>query len=210
MDVLVCHCDRLVADAIRIVLDDHSMRCVVAKSSDELIELGPEFDVCLIDIRVDRALKTIERLASSVPAPRVVALVGDSRYVRAAVRSGADGWATMHDGLDRLVQLVAGSIRASDLPARPAARPPRDRPPRHNLTAREVEVLAGLVDGESTKGLAARLNVTPATARTHVQNVLAKLGVHSRLQAVALVVEQSLLSSSPDLHFRPTGEALGA
>jgi DNA-binding NarL/FixJ family response regulator len=48
------------------------------------------------------------------------------------------------------------------------------------------------VRGESTKALAERLNVRPATARTHVQHLLGKLGVHSRLQAVAFVIEHPI------------------
>jgi DNA-binding NarL/FixJ family response regulator len=69
------------------------------------------------------------------------------------------------------------------------------------LTAREADVLAGLVRGESTKALAERLNVRPATARTHVQHLLGKLGVHSRLQAVAFVIEHpidELLAAAAD------------
>jgi DNA-binding NarL/FixJ family response regulator len=95
------------------------------------------------------------------------------------------------DGLDRLVHLLRCDIL---VPPRVGAaqralhRARRDgSEPR--LTAREVEVLAGLVRGESTKTLAERLHVRPATARTHVQHLLAKLGVHSRLQAVAFVIE---------------------
>jgi two-component system nitrate/nitrite response regulator NarL len=48
-----------------------------------------------------------------------------------------------------------------------------------------VEVLRLLADGRSTKAVAEALHVSPATVRNHVQNVLAKLGVHSRLEAVA-------------------------
>ena len=55
------------------------------------------------------------------------------------------------------------------------------------LTDREWQVLRCVVDGLSTIQIAAALQVRPSTARTHVQNVLAKLGVHSRLQASALV-----------------------
>ncbi len=66
------------------------------------------------------------------------------------------------------------------------------------LTTRESEILEGLLDGENTKVLAARLGVSQATARTHVQSVLSKLGVHSRLEAVALV-NGDLSGSATDL-----------
>jgi two-component system nitrate/nitrite response regulator NarL len=55
------------------------------------------------------------------------------------------------------------------------------------LTDREREVLRRIVDGESTKEIARGLVIARSTARTHAQNVLVKLGVHSRLQAAAIV-----------------------
>ena len=54
------------------------------------------------------------------------------------------------------------------------------------LTCREREVLVRLVRGEETGAIAARMGIRPATARSHIQNMLAKLGVHSRLEAVVL------------------------
>lgn len=54
-----------------------------------------------------------------------------------------------------------------------------------SLTAREREVLTRLADGESNRQIAKHLAIAPATARTHTQNVLAKLGVQSRVQAIA-------------------------
>lgn len=60
------------------------------------------------------------------------------------------------------------------------------------LTRREREVLALLVDGHGNDGIARAAVISPQTARTHVQNVLGKLGVHSRLAAVALVVQTGL------------------
>jgi PAS domain S-box-containing protein len=61
------------------------------------------------------------------------------------------------------------------------------------LTRREVEVLRLMTDGLSTKAVADTLHVSPATVRNHVQNVLAKLGVHSRLEAVAYASKHRLL-----------------
>jgi len=54
------------------------------------------------------------------------------------------------------------------------------------LTCREREVLVRLVRGEETDAIAARMGIRPATARSHIQNMLGKLGVHSRLEAVVL------------------------
>jgi DNA-binding NarL/FixJ family response regulator len=60
------------------------------------------------------------------------------------------------------------------------------------LTTREREVLVLLARGQAKEGIARRLVISPETARTHVQNVLAKLGVHSRLEAAAFVMQSGL------------------
>jgi len=64
---------------------------------------------------------------------------------------------------------------------------------RSSLTRREVEVLRLMASGANTKALATRLCLSPATVRNHVQNILEKLGVHSRLEAVAWTTRASRL-----------------
>ncbi len=61
------------------------------------------------------------------------------------------------------------------------------------LTRREVEILRLMTSGANTKTMADRLHVSPATVRNHVQNIFGKLGVHSRLEAVAHVTTHGLL-----------------
>jgi PAS domain S-box-containing protein len=61
------------------------------------------------------------------------------------------------------------------------------------LTRRELEILRMIATGTSTKAAADKLHVSPATVRNHVQNILGKLGAHSRLEAVALANRQRLL-----------------
>lgn len=87
-----------------------------------------------------------------------------------------------------------------DVTARPAATngaaPERPLPVAENgvpLTRREREVLRLLATGANTRVAAERLGVSPATIRNHVQNLLGKLGVHSRLQAVAYATAHGLL-----------------
>jgi DNA-binding CsgD family transcriptional regulator len=96
--------------------------------------------------------------------------------------------AAIFDALDRI---AAG---------RPVAKPPVPRPRPHSdeygrvhrlvdlLTDREREVLLRLVEAQDTTEIARSMGVATSTTRTHLQNVLLKLGVHTRLQAVALVV----------------------
>ena len=65
--------------------------------------------------------------------------------------------------------------------------------PASTLTRREVEVLRLLAAGTGTKAMAERLHVSPVTIRNHVQNIASKLGVHSRLEAVAYATRHRLL-----------------
>lgn len=90
---------------------------------------------------------------------------------------GADGPVTS------AVDVIA--IRRS----RPGARPDD---PLGTLTPRETEVLRRIAEGQNTKKMASEMNVTTATVRTYVRNVLAKLGAHSRLEAAALASRQIL------------------
>lgn len=75
-----------------------------------------------------------------------------------------------------------------------AAPPPSDPGgPAPDLTRRELEVLRLMAGGANTRAMADRLHVSPATVRNHVQNILGKLGAHSRLEAVAYATQHRLL-----------------
>ncbi len=67
-------------------------------------------------------------------------------------------------------------------------------PPPLELTDREREVLALLADGSSTAEIAQSLSISPATARNHIQNILHKLQVHSRLEAVSFALKHGLIT----------------
>ena len=75
-----------------------------------------------------------------------------------------------------------------ELGVRAGARGPRPTTPANpaNLTARELEVLRLLVEGRSNREIAEQLFISNKTASVHVTNLLAKLGVHSRLEAAAM------------------------
>jgi PAS domain S-box-containing protein len=73
----------------------------------------------------------------------------------------------------------------------PPPSPESEPPP--ELTRRELEILRLVATGANTRAMAERLHVSPATVRNHVQHVLAKLGVHSRLEAAAYATRHRLL-----------------
>lgn len=74
--------------------------------------------------------------------------------------------------------------------------------PAPDLTRRELEVLRLITGGAGTRAIAERLHISPATVRNHVQNLLGKLGVHSRLEAAAYAVRHGLLPAES-----PSGRA---
>ncbi|MGW5849977.1 LuxR C-terminal-related transcriptional regulator [Streptomyces sp. NPDC055254] len=136
----------------------------------------------------------------SHPAVRAVVLAerDDPRRAAVALQAGASGWVAKDCSLSRLLAVVRGVLREeTHLPPAlltgvlrelTAARKHRTDSERlvESLTPREHEVLRCMVAGLGRKDVAARLFLSPHTVRTHMQNVLGKLGVHSTLAAVAL------------------------
>jgi PAS domain S-box-containing protein len=91
-------------------------------------------------------------------------------------------------------ELIRKILAASPSPALPAPLPqPRSSPAVVALTAREIEILRLLADGTSTRQIADSLFISVATARNHIQNILRKLEVHSKLEAVAQAFRDHLI-----------------
>ncbi|MEO3976215.1 response regulator transcription factor [Streptomyces sp. CAU 1734] len=134
------------------------------------------------------------------PAVRTVVLAekDDPRRAALALQAGACGWVAKDCSLQRLLAVIRGVLRdETHLPPAlltgvlrelTAARKHRTESERlvESLTPREREVLRCMVAGLGRKAVAERLFLSPHTVRTHMQNVLGKLGVHSTLAAVAL------------------------
>jgi len=140
------------------------------------------------------------------PSSRVVLLTGlsDDETMLDAIDAGADGYLTKDLAGSEVVDAVraahAGEILlpsavAYQLAQRVSAS--RQRTDTHfevhNLTPRELQVLRALVEGQSSREICAELYISPNTLRTHVQNLLNKLRVHSKLEAVAVALRQQLV-----------------
>lgn len=145
-------------------------------------------------------LELVERVRAEHPGTRTVVLADRDDPVRAAraLQAGASGWVAKDCSLSRLLAVVRGVLREeTHLPPalltgvlRELTSARRDRTESErlveSLTPREQEVLRCMVAGLGRKAVAERLFLSPHTVRTHMQNVLGKLGVHSTLAAVAL------------------------
>jgi two-component system, NarL family, nitrate/nitrite response regulator NarL len=150
--------------------------------------------------------KLCERLNGLVDPPPVLVLdgAGSDEMLLHAIESGAAGYVTGHGGLAGIVEAIHTIARGESVvpPAmlgtllrglierqREAAEAAERLV---TLTRRELEVLSLLVEGQDATRIAAVLVISPETARTHVQRVLRKLGVHSRLEAMTLVATTGL------------------
>jgi DNA-binding NarL/FixJ family response regulator len=205
--VLLAHEVRLFAEVLRVALADRAGFEVLPTivSLDEAVraarQVRPNVVIMGLESRTSDGLEVLRALRQALPdtAVLVVSTSTDVVSLTAAVAAGASGFLTMDAEMADLVEAVrataAGKVVLSGrrLEAmvrhlgRQAAAPLGSQA---RLTERERDVLARLVEGQSTKAIAAALCVTPNTARTHIQNVLTKLGVHSRLEAAALVARE--------------------
>jgi DNA-binding NarL/FixJ family response regulator len=151
-----------------------------------------------------------------LPECRIVILAAeeDPEVLTSAVEVGASGYVTKASPLSELVEAIRSVHRGDTLvPAQMLGgllerlirrRQEQDEAVRRlgRLTAREREVLSLLAQGGDNDSIAQALVISPQTARTHIQNVLVKLGVHSRLEAAALAIQNGLPSERA-----PSGQA---
>jgi two-component system, NarL family, nitrate/nitrite response regulator NarL len=192
-------------DALSTVLaqQGHAI-CGVARSLEELVRLvrmhRPE--VCLIDRnRGDDAVGGVVDVRAACEGTRVIVLGAGLGAVPAgrALDAGASGYVHQSRGVGALVAAldrVLGGEVVVDVPDAPPSRRPAElsqalRLAAH-LTSRERECLMMLVEGLDTAAMVDLLGVSRTTVRTHLQSVLTKLGVHSRLEAASFAVRHRL------------------
>lgn len=132
---------------------------------------------------------------------QVIALTSfkEEDLVQGAMQAGAIGYLLKNISADELAEAIRGAYAGRPTLAPEAAEAliqvvTRPRSPGYDLTAREREVLALMVDGLSNTEIAGRLVVSTSTVKFHVSNVLSKLAVKSRTEAVALALQKDLVA----------------
>ena len=202
--LVLCDDHRLFVEALAVVLQERGWDVLaVVDRPDAAVEAVTIHhpDVCVLDALFDgdaaAAVAAAGKMRETSPDTRVVVLSGtdEPAVVGAAVTAGAAGYVLKTceiDAITACIERVAGGEAVVDaelarraLMHRSDSEDAEVRLVRY-LTGREREVLVRLVRGEDTGAIAARMGIRPATARSHIQNVLGKLGVHSRLEAVVL------------------------
>jgi DNA-binding NarL/FixJ family response regulator len=160
-------------------------------------------DVVVLDLRLadgDDTTSLIPDLLAAAPELKVlvVSAWADDWSVSRAVEAGCHGYLLKEQGLDELVDGIRAVARGEAVFA-PAVlsrvlkllRPGTVQS--ETLTARETEVLRRLADGLTTEQIAADLYVSVNTVRNHVNNIIRKLNVHSRLEAVSYAIRNGLI-----------------
>ena len=202
MKVLLCDSHVLFTEALQRLLVERGYDALTAASPNQAAELltAGDIDVLVMDVVYQRSeteyvscADAVRTVVAADPQVRVVVVTAtsDMEALREAVAEGAVAVAHKTQPLADLFGIIervyAGEAVLSGQLMRAAMI--RAQSGNHSavgfLTAREREVLGRLTRGESTRTIAHEMGIAYSTARTHIQSVLDKLGVHSRLEAAA-------------------------
>jgi len=207
MRLVLCDGNRLLCEALGAALEERGHKVVAIATSAELgitAVKEHEPDACILALHFPgppdglAAARTIREVS---PGTAVLMLSGrpERAAVSEALRIGVAGFLGKEHDVGNVSDAL-DTIGAGDVAIDPALRgephsrseASRCRDPGYELTQREREVLRRMVAGQSTAHMSRSMMIAPSTLRTYVRNVLAKLGVHSRLQAVALAIREQL------------------
>lgn len=198
--------ERTFADALAIRLEREPDMDVVAaldmRAVPSRMLVGSQVDVVILDADLadNAAFRLCQELSRTPHAPYVIFLShsDDPEHIVRGITVGAVGWVRKDESVDRLVYVIRGVARGETwLPQDQTGEvlrllmrgPDRDEGSGQllaALTGREREVLLCLADGNRRCDVATHLHMSPNTVRTHLQNLMGKLGVHSALEAVTL------------------------
>jgi two-component system nitrate/nitrite response regulator NarL len=212
--VMIVDDHSLFAEAIRATLEERGMRFLGAVTNGrEGIALASreQPDVALVDLGLPDAygVNVGKTILEESPGTKVLAVtaLNDSQAVKEALRAGFHGYLTKDTPLssfvDSIIAALGGQVVVQQRPAGAAGGKRTEEEESaalraDHLTAREREVLSLLVQGMSGNEIATRLSVSANTVRTHVQNILSKLQVHSRLEAATFAVRYGIVRSPQD------------
>jgi NarL family two-component system response regulator LiaR len=204
--VLVVDDHPVVRDGLRLFLTvTPGMICIgEASNGEEAIQVCAEKqpDVILMDLMMPGmgGVAATQVVRERYPQTQVVALTSfdDKQLIQQAIQAGALGYLLKNSLMETLAEAVQAAYRGKSslspgLMRSLASMPPPDEKVGGNLTEREREVLALMAEGLTNAAIARKLVISDATARFHVSNVLTKLGVANRTEAVRLAIKQGLI-----------------
>ncbi len=214
MRIVIADAHRIFAAALESLLNRSGhdvVGCAVGLDAAVELILREQADACILDVATAAKSRpgTLQEAVAGSPRTAYVILADSpsSSGFAATLAAGVHGAALKTDDFVEVLRVLTGatarltrrpaggvvlslSTQAAHRPARHSTRYPALD---HLLTPREREVLARLVYGESTPSMAKSMGVRLSTLRTHIDSVLIKLGVHSRLEAVAYAVREGIV-----------------
>jgi two-component system, NarL family, response regulator LiaR len=216
--VLLADGHSLFREALVETLENDGRLKVVADARDgwgavrEAVRTEPDVAVLDADLSDCDGFQATRRIRERVPDCRVLLVAAEENEgtLAAAIHAGASGFLTKVSPLSELVEAVLHVNGGETLiPTRMLGglldrllrRARTEEQAAHRisrLTAREREVLALLAQGGDNESIGRALVISPQTARTHIQNVLVKLQVHSRLEAAAIAVQNGLVGEGSE------------
>lgn len=154
-------------------------------------------DVTLMDLRMPGVggVEAIQVIRQRHPEARFVVLTtydGDENIYR-ALQAGAQSYLLKDMFREQLLEAIRTVHRGQRYIPGPIARKLADRPGNNELSQRELQVLEAIVKGHNNKEIAAELGITEPTVKFHITNILGKLGVSDRTQAVTAAIQRGFV-----------------
>jgi len=216
VSLLICDDHKILTDALSTVVgldDELVMVAPPVHAPEEAIELAEEHlpNVVLMDIVFKgdgmTGIEATRRIKEASPSTKVVIMTAhdEDRLLVEAVEAGASGFLSKDEAAEEVLAAAKSAADGEVLidPAtltRLLAQVAREREEKrdalallNDLTEREREILGLLAEGMRNDEIAAKLFISPQTVQTHVRNILGKLRVHSKLEAVAFAVRHGAI-----------------
>jgi len=210
--LVICDDHKILTDALAMVVDRHDHLRLVAPpvhDPDRAVELCREHrpDVVLMDLEFKggtmSGIEATRRIKEVSPSTKVVVMTAhdDERLLVDAVEAGASAFLGKDEAADEVLGAARAAAEGETLIdpttlSRLLHQVTKEREQRREiralfgaLTEREWEILRLLASGKRNDDIASSLFISPQTVQTHVRNILGKLGVHSKLEAVVLAVK---------------------
>ena len=211
MRLLLCDDHRMMRDGLRAILEKEGLEVIgEASNGHEVIELARRLrpDIVVMDISMPH-LNGIDATRALVAELRGIKVIGlsmnaDQRYVMAMFKAGAVGYLLKNGASDELIRAVRAvatdltyvspSIAAAVVD-NAVAPPPVTATAKKALSPREREVLQLLAEGNASKEIASRLNLSVATVESHRRQIVEKLDIHSIAQLTKYAIREGLTST---------------
>ena len=212
--VVICDDHALFRRGLSMVLESEDGIEVVGEAEDgeavvrTVEELAP--DVVLMDVRMPKlsGIEATKAIAEAAPSTRIVMLTvsDEEEDLYEAIKAGAAGYLLKEISIEEVAEAIRSVVSGQSLITPSMASKllaefsnlskkaeARQAVPTPQLTSRELEVLKLVAQGMSNKEIAAELYISENTVKNHVRNILEKLHLHSRMEAVVYAVREKIL-----------------